>query len=158
MGIKWEKYTFRIVCECKASYGDSFIGEKLVNGYVCSVNLNDSNRPWPVGIHKNGKQWTLTDLISGLKVQDFAKRPTASDIEVCMRLILKYWRLHSGKAENRELWGYTPEQKAYKALCPITPQLVLVEPVAFCSAWYSYPEFSCLRLCRGWMADTEREV
>lgn len=158
MRIKWEKYIFRIVSYCKASYGDSFIGEQLVNGYVCAVDLNDSNRPWPIGIHKNGKLWSLTDLISGMKVQDFAKRPTAYDLEVCMPMILKYWRRHSGKAENRELWAYTPEQKAYKELCPFMPQLIRVEPVVFCSAWYSYPEFACMRLCRGWIVDNEREV
>lgn len=158
MGIKWAKYTYRIVCRCKAMDDLSFTIEQLVNGYVCAVDLNDSNRPWPIGIHKNGKLWSLTDLISGLKVQDFAKRPTAYDVEVCMPMILKYWRWCSGKAENRELLEYTPEQKAYKELCPFTPQLALVEPVAFCSAWYSYPAFDCMRLCRGWMADTKMEV
>ena len=143
MGIKWTKYTYRIVCRCDGMDERIFTQEKLVNGYVCAVDLNDSNRPWPVGIHKNDKLWSLTDLISGLKVQDFAKRPTAYDLEVCMPMILKYWRLHSGKAEKHKLFGYTPEQKAYKALCPLMPQLILVEPVAFCSAWYSYPEFAC---------------
>lgn len=157
MGIKWVKYTYRIVCRCKAMDGLSFTGERLVNGYVCAVDLNDSNRPWPIGIHKTGKLWSLTDLISGLKVQDFAKRPTAYDVEVCMPIILNYWRGCSGKAENRELLSYTPEQKAYKELCPFTPQLIRVEPVAFCSAWYSYPEFACMRLCRGWMADNDKE-
>lgn len=129
-----------------------FTREQIVNGYVCAVDLNDSNRPWPIGIHKNGKLWSLTDLISGLKVQDFVKRPTAYDIEVCMPMILNYWRWHS------ERLTYTPEQKAYKELCPFTPQLILVEPVAFCSAWYSYPEFACMRLCRGWVVDNEKEV
>ena len=158
MLIKWKKYTYRITCRCKASDGLSFTGERLVNGYVCAVDLNDSNRPWPIGVHRSGKLWTLTDLISGLRVQDFAKRPTAGDVEVCMSMILKYWRRNSGKAENRELWAYTPEQKAYKELCPFTPQLILVEPVAFCSAWYSYPEFACMRLRSGWVVDNEKEV
>lgn len=156
--IKWTKYRYRIVGSCEGMDGRRFTGERIVNGYVCSVDLNDSNRPWPIGIHKNGKLWSLTDLISGLKVQDFAKRPTAYDIEVCMPMILKYWRWCNGKAENRKLLAYTPEQKAYKELCQFTPQLILVEPVAFCSAWYSYPEFSCLRLCSGWMTDNEKEV
>lgn len=158
MKIKWKKYTYRIVCRCKALGGLSFTGEQVVNGYVCAVDLNDSNRPWPIGVHKNGKLWSLTDLISGLKVQDFVKRPSADDVEVCMTMILRYWRLHSGKAENRELSEYTPEEKAYEALCPFTPQLILVEPVAFCSAWYSYPEFACMRLRKGWMVDNGREV
>lgn len=158
MGIKWAKYTYRIVCRCKGNDVLSSTEDQLVNGYVCAVDLNDSNRPWPIGIHKNGKLWSLTDLISGLKVQEFAKRPTADDIEVCMPMILLYWRLHHGKAENRELCEYTPEQKAYKELCPFTPQLILVEPVAFCSAWYSYPEFNCMRLCKGWVVDNEKEV
>lgn len=156
--IKWTKYTYRIVGRFKENDYLSYAGKKLVNGYVCAVDLNDSNRPWPIGVHKIGKMWSLTDLISGLNVKDFAKRPTAYDIEVCMPFILKYWRWHSGKAENRELWAYTPEQKAYKALCPATPQLILVEPVAFCSAWYSYPEFACMRLRSGWMVDNEKEV
>lgn len=138
--------TFKNMVETYVNYSC----DQLVNGYVCAVDLNDSNRPWPIGIHKNGKLWSITDLISGLKVQEFSKRPTADDVEVCMSMILKYWRLHSGKAENRELWAYTPEQKAYKELCLITPQLVQAEPVAFCSAWYSYPEFACMRLCKGW--------
>lgn len=158
MGIKWTKYTYRIVCRCKASDGYSVIGERLVNGYVCSVDLNDSNRPWPIGIHKNGELWSLTDLISGLKVKDFAKRPTAYDIEVCMAMILKYWRKFNGEAENRELLEYTPEQKAYKSLCPFMPQLIRVEPVEFCYAWYSYPEFACMRLYRGWIGDNKKEV
>lgn len=158
MGIKWEKYTYRIVCRTDARKATTLAFKQLVNGYVCAVDLNDSNRPWPIGIHKNGKRWSLTDLISGLKVQDFSKRPTAYDIEVCMPMILKYWHWCIGKAENRELLAYTPEQKAYKALCPFTPQLILVEPVAFCSSWYSYPEFACMRLRRGWMDDNKKEV
>lgn len=158
MGIKWAKYTYRIVCSCDGMDERIFTREQLVNGYVCAVDLNDSNRPWPIGIHKNGKLWSLTDLISGLKVQEFAKRPTADDIEVCMPMILKYWRWCIGKAENREFLVYTPEQKAYKALCPFTPQLILVQPVEFCSSWYSYPEFACMRLCRGWIVDNEKEV
>ena len=158
MGIKWTKYTYRILCRCKTTDDRSFTGEQLVNGYVCAVDLHDSNRPWPIGVHKNGKLWSLTDLISGLKVKDFAKRPTADDIEVCMPMILKFWRLCIGKAENSEFLGYTHEQKAYKALCPFTPQVILVQPVEFCSAWYSYPEFDCMRLCKGWKVDTEKEV
>lgn len=157
MGIKWTKCTYRIRCRCKASDGHSFAGERFVNGYVCAVDLNDSNIPWPIGVHKIGKQWSLTDLISGLNVQDFAKRPTADDIKICMPKILKYWRKFNGKAENRELWEYTPEQKAYKALCLFTPQLNQVKPVEFCSAWYSYPEFACMRLCKGWVVDNEKE-
>lgn len=156
--IKWAKYTYRIAGRFKAMDDHSFTGEKLVNGYVCAVDLNDSNRPWPIGVHKSGKLWTLTDLISGLRVQDFAKRPTAYDIEVCMPMILKYWRSCIEKAENHELLAYTPEQKAYKELCPITPQLILVEPVEFCFAWYSYPEFACMRLCKGWKVDNKKEV
>lgn len=155
--IKWTKYTYRIVCRCEGMDERIFIQEKLVNGYVCAVDLNDSNRPWPIGIHKNGKLWSLTDLITGFKVKDFAKRPTADDIKACMPIILKYWRLHSEISENSELWTYTPEQKAYKALCPFTPQLIEVEPVAFCSAWYSYPEFTCMRLRRGWVVDNEKD-
>ena len=156
--IKWTKYTYRIVCLCVGMDGRIFTQEQLVNGYVCAVDLNDSNRPWPIGVHRNDKLWSFTDLISGLKVQDFAKRPTAYDIELCMPMILKYWRRCNEKAENRELWAYTPEQKAYKALCPFTPQLVLVKPVAFCSAWYAYPEFACMRLCKGWVVDNEKEA
>lgn len=154
MPIKWTKANYRIIGRLPdVVSGGTYIGAKVVNGYVCAVDLHDSNRPWPIGSHKNGKLWTLTDLISGLKVQDFVKRPTADDIEFCMPTVLKYWQRCSEKAENGEVLTYTPEQKAYAELCPFPPSLNMIEPVAFCSAWYSYPEFACMQLRRGW--DTE---
>lgn len=62
MGIKWRKCTFRITCRCKASDGHSFTGEQIVNGYVCAVDLHDSNRPWPIGIHKTANSGHLLIL------------------------------------------------------------------------------------------------
>lgn len=95
MGIKWAKYTYRIACCRRALNGPDFTCDQLVNGYVCGVDLHDSNRPWPIGIHKYGKRWILTDLISGNRVRDFNKRPTEDDLPACMRLVLKYWERRS---------------------------------------------------------------
>lgn len=101
MPIKWAKYTYRIARRRRALNGPDFTCDQLVNGYVCGVDLHDSNRPWPIGIHKYGKRWILTDLISGIRVRDFTKRPTEVDLPGCMWLILKYWERRS-----KERGGY----------------------------------------------------
>lgn len=155
MAIKWTKYTYRIVCAQKGIDGQRCTVDQLVNGYVCSANLHDSNRPWPVGSHKNGKLWTLTDLISGLKVHDFAKRPTADELTICMQMIVNYW---GRRSRERGLFGPALDQQAYETLCPFTPELRLVEPVTFCIAWYAGPEFRYMKLCRGWNLDDNERI
>lgn len=148
MPIKWEKYTYRIACRRRVPNGPDFTCDQLVNGYVCGVDLHDSNRPWPIGIHKYGKRWILTDLISGMRVRDFTKRPTEVDLPGCMWLILKYWERRS---KERGVLGPSLDQLAYESLCPFTPELRRVEPVMFCLTHYMYPEFDYIMLSKGWV-------
>lgn len=154
MDIKWERYNYRIKCGQRSETGVTEIVNRIVNGYAIGVDLHDGNTPWPIGVHKDGHRWVLTDLISGLKVYDYLARPSISDITKCMNCILKFWRQVSPDSEFVD----DAEKNAYFSICksPIEPHEPFV-PVNIGSGGYTWynvnTECRCMRLKKGWLSE-----
>lgn len=149
MAIKWERYNYRIKCDQRSE-----IVNRQVNGYAIGVDLRDGNTPWPIGVHKDGYRWVLTDLISGLKVYDYPARPGISDITKCMNCILKFWRQVSPNARCVD----DPEKNAYFSICKsqIEPHepFVLVNIGSGGYTWYNgNVDFRHMRLKKGWLSE-----
>lgn len=80
--IKWGRCNYRIKCAQRRKNGHMKIVNQQVNGYLCYVACAGYGGEflWPIGVHKEGARWALTDLISGLKMCDYAKRPEEPDV------------------------------------------------------------------------------
>lgn len=148
MSVKWDRYSYRIKC---GRWSEPV--NRQVNGYAIGVDLHVGNTPWPIGVHKEGYSWVLTDLISGFKVDDYPARPSISYITKCMNCILKFWRQVHSDASYVD-----PEKNAYLSICKsqIEPHepFVLVNIGSGGYTWYNgKAEFRCIRLKKGWLSE-----
>ena len=134
--IKWGRCNYRNKCAQRRKNGHMKIVNQQVNGYLCYVASAGYGGEilWPIGVHKEGARWALTDLISGLKMCDYAKRPEEPDVLKCASVIMDYWK----RFEHEPILGVEEAaKKAYR-----------YNPCAF-----DYPEFRYMCLRKGWMSD-----
>lgn len=161
--IKWGRCNYRIKCVQRRKNGHKEIVNRQVNGYLCSVACAGYGGEilWPIGVHKEDSRWVLTDLISGLKVFDYAKRPEEPDVLKCASVIMGYWK----QIEHEPCLGVEEAaKKAYRYLINDWEGLVgdtrNLEIRDFCynPCFTDYPEFRCMNLRKGWMRDDNESV
>lgn len=162
--IKWGRCNYRIKCLQWRKNRHMKIVNQQVNGYLCYVASAGYGGEilWPIGVHKEwGARWALTDLISGLKVCDYAKRPEEPDVLKCASVIMDDWKRFE---HEPALAVGVAEKKAYRYLINDWEDLVgdtrNLEIRDFCynPCFTDYPEFRCMNLRKGWMRDDNESV
>lgn len=161
--IKWERCNYRIRCFQLRKNGHLKILNRQVNGYLCYAVCAGygGEIPWPIGVHKEDSRWVLTDVLSGFKVYDYAKRPEESDVLKCASVIMMRWK----KIECEPIFGVEDAaKKAYRYLVNDWKDLVgdireiEIRDTRDNPCFTDYPEFQYMKLCRGWMVDNEKEA
>lgn len=161
--LKWERCNYRIKCVQRRKNGHLKILNRQVNGYLCYVACAGYGGEilWPIGVHKEDSRWVLTDVISGLKVSDYAKRPEEPDVLKCAEVIMIQWK----SLECEPALGVEEAaKKAYRYLMNDWKGLVgdirglEIRDTRYNPCFTDYPEFQYMKLCRGWMVDNEKEV
>lgn len=161
--LKWKRCNYRIRCVQRRKNGHMKILNRQVNGYLCYVACAGYGGEilWPIGVHKEDSRWVLTDVISGLKVYDYAKRPEAPDVLKCASIIIDYWK----SFECEPTIGVEVEaKKAYRYLMNDWKDLVgdirelEIRDTRYNPCFTDYPEFQYMKLCSGWVADNENEA
>lgn len=164
--IKWGRCNYRIKCAQRRKNGHMKILNQQVNGYLCYVSCAGYGGEilWPIGVHKEwGARWALTDLISGLKVCDYAKRPEEPDVLKCASVIMDYWKRFE---HEPTLAVEVAAKKAYRYLINDWEDLVgdtrslEIRDFRYNPCAFDYPEFRYMCLRKGWMStvnDGEKE-